>query len=77
MIQVLLKRTGSLGPGLHACALPRGGETSHGSARLNRSLFEREEYCGQKEYIAKGTEARNNSIFGEEYNLVWASLVAQ
>ena len=77
MIQVLLERTGSLGPGVHASALPRGGETSHGSARLKRSLFEGEEYCGQKEYIAKGTEARNNSIFGVEYNLVWASLVAQ
>jgi hypothetical protein len=44
---------------------------------LNRSLFEAEEYCGQKEYRAKGTEARNNSVFGVEYNLVWASLVAQ
>lgn len=41
------------------------------------SLFEGEEYCGQKEYIAKGTEARNNSVFRVEYNLVWAFLVAQ
>ena len=77
MIQVLLERTGSLGPGVHAAALPRGGEPSHGSGRWNRSLFEGEEYCGQKEYIAKGTEARNNSVFRVEYNLVWAFLVAQ